>query len=113
MLERIVSCDGYVNFIIQVTELTDHYLDADVYEVTSWNAEDNTPCDKDKYCKAYMKWDGCCHVWFGEEDETGKSDGYMHLCGVDSWKKHILLMEELYKCAEENINSFDDSERWD
>ena len=108
----LTSSDDIPNFIIHVTEKEDHFINADIFEITSWKL-DNTVCEKELYCHVYMKWDGCCHIWFGERNENNNSNGYLHLCGVDSWKKHNIMMEALYKFAEENIKRFDSDEKWD
>lgn len=103
--------NGYVAFIAEITGKSETHINVSVYSVTGWDM-DKTPCDKELYCKAYLKWDGCCHVWFGEEDENDKQDGYLHLCGVKCWKDHIAMMEWLYKMAETEIPRFMNDERW-
>ena len=111
-LQCLVSRGGYIEFQIRVTEKGDHFINADIFEVISWRM-DNEPLETELYCKAYMKWDGCCHVWFGEEAETNKPNDCLHICGVRSWKGHVAMMEALYRFAEENIKLFDASEKWD
>jgi hypothetical protein len=88
-------------FRLTVTERSSHTISGTVEEVTAWNM-DNTAADFALYLTFYMKWDGCCHVWFGEK-EDGKQDGYLHLCGANCWEKHIFLMAELYRWAERAI----------
>jgi hypothetical protein len=72
-------------------------VDFAVYEVMSWG-DDNEPADERLYLKAYMKWDGCNHFRFGEE-EGGKQDGYLHLDGGDALRNHIRLMRFLSNYA--------------
>lgn len=90
----------YANFRLTVTERSDHAISGDIEEITAWECDDaHTPCDSEHYMSFYMKWDGCCHVWFGEKLDDKTHDGYLHLCGADSWDKHIALMRWLYKWA--------------
>lgn len=107
----LLGTDGYINFIADITEKSETHINVTVKEVTAWG-EDNQPLDADLYCNAYLKWDGCCHVWFGEEDENDKQSGYLHLCGVGSWKNHVAMMEWLYKLAETHIGKFTEAEKW-
>lgn len=101
----LFSVDGRcASFRLTVTERSSHTISGKVEEITSWAADGSwTPGEAELYLTFYMKWDGCCHVWFGEEDEGGKRDGYLHLCGADSWDKHVALMRWLYKWAETEI----------
>lgn len=114
LVKHFVGPDGYIGFIATVTKKSETHIDVTVEEVIAWG-EGNVPVQTELYCTAYMKWDGCCHVWFGEEEGEGdkkQQDGYLHLCGKHSWKQHIAMMEWLYKLASELIIRFDDSERW-
>lgn len=101
----LFSVDGRcASFRLTVTHRSSHTISGTVEEITSWAGDGSwAPGESELYLKFYMKWDGCCHVWFGEEDEEGKQDGYLHLCGADSWDKHIALMRWLYKWAEAEI----------
>ena len=75
-------------------------FEATVHEVTSWNT-DNSVRETEKYLSATIKWDGCSHVTFGDED------GYIHICGENSWKNHIRVMEALLDLAKSNLKSWD------
>ena len=34
-----------------------------------------------------VKWDGCAHLWFGNQDEPdGETDGYLHFCEKSHWQ---------------------------
>lgn len=95
--------DDYPCFRITVTKREGHYIDGTVEEIQVWEGDaEHTPAQFDPYLAFYMKFDGCCHVWFGEEVD-GKRDGYLHMCGARTWKKHILLMQYLYKWAAATI----------
>lgn len=88
-------------FRLTVAERTDSTISGIVEAVIAWNP-DGAACEFEPYLDFYMKWDGCCHVYFGEK-EDGRHDGYLHLCGAGSWERHIFLMAELYRWAEKAI----------
>jgi hypothetical protein len=64
-----------------------------VDEATSWG--DDGPGDFEHYLDFYMKWDGCCHINFGDKG----TDGYLHLCSRYAWENHKQLMDELWQWA--------------
>lgn len=92
---------GHAQFEIMANDISETSVNFDVYEITSWSADDKyTPLDKELYLTAYMKWDNCNHFWFGEKDgDDGKQDGYLHICGAESMENHLRLMEYLYSYA--------------
>ena len=99
------------NFLLKLTAQEPHFIEFDVYEIAAWSVDKKTdeieqPCEIELYLSGYIKWDGCSHIWFGEE-EDGKHDGYLHLCGKHRWDKHIQLMQELFDFASKKIDGFD------
>ena len=59
-----------------------------------------------KECKAPLEyhygahdsqWDGCSHVYFGEE-------GYIHICGGRKWRSHIEVCKRLFDLAAQYFN---------
>lgn len=108
----VVDADGTPNFLLWVSEKRSHSITVEVYEVMGLvgkfsDSQDFTePSDVELYLTAYIKWDGCSHVWFGEE-EKGTPTGYLHLCGKWCWNKHTRLMYELWDFASENIKYWD------
>jgi hypothetical protein len=103
MIPIMVDKNGLINFLINVKDKSDHHIAFEVYEVVSWNGEDDTPYEKELYLEGTVKWDGCSHVWFGEKDEKGNQDGYLHLCGKYYWDLHSELMTKVYDYAANNI----------
>lgn len=99
---------GYPIFRMTITEQTSSRVDFDVVAITSWEDDQGKePIDFEPYLKGCIKWDACSHVWFGDKD------GYLHLCGLNEWKKHIAVMEWIYKTISEKMGKdFDKSERW-
>lgn len=59
--------------------------------------------DDDWKCSAC----GDYHVFFGEKDENGNHDGYLHLCGKTYWARHVEVMNEVYALAEKTIAECD------
>jgi len=70
---------------------------ATVESVSGWDVDTDAPADFEPYLKCLIKWDSCSHFYFGEDPEDG--DGYIHMCGVRSYKEHIALVEFLYRLA--------------
>ena len=105
--ENLLSVDGYVNFIIEVTKPdVSHIMSFKVYEVISWECdEEKTPYDKELYVHGDIKWEGCSHIWFGEDD----SEGYLHLCGRSVWERHCGVMSEVFEYASRTITNWDSS----
>lgn len=54
-----------------------------------------------KYIHGTVKWDGCSHVYFGDE-------GYIHMCGGNEFKRIGAILEKVYKrCYELGKFDFD------
>jgi len=101
--------DGYIHFVVQITDPdVKHRMAFDVYEVTTWECDKhNTPSEMELYISGAIKWEGCSHVFFGEKDQEGKYDGYIHLCGKRYWKRHCEMMMALYSLSEKVIINYD------
>lgn len=95
---RIPCIDGTVTqFWINVTSRSECHVEGNVEEVIGWECDGkDTPCMTEHYLKFYMKWDGCCHVWFPDNN-------MLHLCGADAWDKHASIMLTLYAWAQDYI----------
>jgi hypothetical protein len=74
------------------------WFEADVDEVISWEM-DGTPAEFEPYLSCVIKWDSCSHFHFGGLADHGQRDGYLHLCGVQDFRKHVTLLRELYALA--------------
>lgn len=74
---------------------------ATVDQVTSWEVSGDEPSDHEPYLSCMIKWDSCSHFHFGEPrtDPREGRDGYLHLCGVDDFKNHAIILEALYRMA--------------
>lgn len=93
--------DAFANFRLTLkVKDSQYYISGSIDEIVSWQSDSYTPAQFEPYMDFSMKWDGCCHVHFGDKDESGNHDGYLHLCGAGDWDKHIRLMRELYIWAE-------------
>lgn len=81
---------GDFGFLITM-EPKGHYVNINVEEICARDVETNEMLETERYLKGSIKWDSCSHFWFGDEDK------YLHLCGVEDFERHILLMQFIYK----------------
>jgi hypothetical protein len=94
----------YDIFRITYSDDLEYFFEFEVHEVVGWDPESTKPIEFEPYVKGEIKWDGCSHVWFGEQE--AEKDGYLHLCGAICWNNHINLMKKLYEFAAENIKQY-------
>lgn len=80
-------------------EYRDVSFKATVYEINTWDSDTKKPYEPEHYMKCFIKWDSCAHVYFGEPDEDGSQDGYIHFCGLQSFQRHAQLIDHLYRIA--------------
>jgi len=103
-MEVLIKEGDCVTFLI---EFEDGDFEAsatfNVFEVSSWNAENNEVLDTEHYLKGYIKWDGCSHIWFGDED------GYLHLCGKTCFEKHIQVINAIWDVCSKKIKRWDNN----
>jgi hypothetical protein len=90
---------GMVEFTVQV-EVSDYSMNCVVYKATGWTMG-NEIIEDEKYLSAYIKWDGCSHFWFGDEDK------YQHLCGKTAVDNHCKVLQAVWELAEKSIREFD------
>lgn len=90
--------DTGFGFQVEVKEQSKFHINFNVYEITGRDLKGEA-VDLELYLTCSIKWDGCCHFWFGEREDDGQQDGYLHMCGVRSFKNHFRLMKELYQRA--------------
>lgn len=108
MLPLIKDSDGLILFFIEVSGDTEYKMQFKVYEVGGWLSDgENTPIDLELYVHGVVKWDGCSHIYFG--DDFGNPDGYLHLYGKSCYERHVSVMLELYNFASKTIEKFDKS----
>lgn len=100
IFEEIFFTDNdTANFLIEWGQIEGHFVSFIIHEVTSW-IDDNMPLDYEKYLSGTVKWDGCSHVNFGE------NDGYLHLCGKYYWDQHCLLIQTIWDICSKKIKDF-------
>jgi hypothetical protein len=98
-----------VSFLLKRKNTNYEYsFDFEVFEVISWSENEKTGCvdvphEIEPYISGFIKWDGCCHFYFG-----GDIRGYLHLCGKDCIEKHHKIIDYLYDLAKKTIKFFDD-----
>lgn len=102
-----VMIRNYPKFLIIANDDVEIRMQFEVHEVLSWECDkSNTPIDTELYLSGVIKWDGCSHLYFGNQ-ESGMPDGYIHLCGEEEWIAHNIMMEELYQYAADTIERYD------
>jgi hypothetical protein len=105
-METLIKNGDYINYLIDINKNTEICIEFKIYKVQGWECDEgNTPCEEDieLFIRGYIKWDGCSHFWFGEEENLG----YLHLCGrsaIDGLKE---VMDAVWKVAEEKIENWD------
>lgn len=97
--------EGYILFIIKIVEINAIHMKFEVYEVDTWECDDNhTPAESELYVEGTINSGGCSHIWFGDKDESGEQNGYLHLCGKIYWERHCELMFYISEIAETFFN---------
>lgn len=97
-------------------EYSETSFNAEVDLVVAWSGDDKyDPVEFEDYLSCYIKWDSCSHFYFGEKDEEGNRDSYLHVCGAQYYRDHIEIMQYLYKLAFEQMGRepYDNSERYE
>jgi hypothetical protein len=103
--------DGLFGFVVRIKKSSDAHCSFEVFEVVGDSTIDNPTFDaKDakhsptavldeakSYLICSIKFDGCSDFLFAD-------GGYLHMCGVRDYKKHIRLIEELHKLAGTFLN---------
>lgn len=89
----LLSSDEIPLYLISVDDDTEYYMTFRIFEVCSWDMEDN-PFEIELYLSGTIKWDGSFHLTFGED-----GDGYLHLGGKIGIENHCLIMKKLYELA--------------
>ena len=101
-MKPLITEDDRVLFLIEITEPIEASLDFNIWEVTAWDEDQNIVLEyNEKYISGRIKWDGCSHIWFGDEN------GYMHLCGKSDFYLLAKVMDAVWKIAETEIKNFD------
>lgn len=99
----IQDLGGLANFLIEFDEGQNFETRAEfsVFEVTSWI--DDKPCDIELYLKGTIKWDGCSHIYFGDEN------GYLHLCGKFYFDQHKKVIDAIWDVCSKKIIGFNEN----
>lgn len=102
MIEVLLKGDSHDTFVIDIED-GDHEtcIKFKVFEVASWDSDTKMPIDQELYLEGYIKWDGCSHFWFGDEDS------YIHMCGKQCFENHKKVFDALWDLAARTIKGFD------
>lgn len=105
-LVRIDNCDDYgINFSCWEISGLNHGPDGDKDIPTFGNSEDGfpeNPTDVGPDLTAWIKWDGCAHYRFAEEE-----NGYLHVCGNGNAQDLALLITTLFDEASRRVKQWD------
>lgn len=98
-METLVKSGESPLFLIEFTEDDFEYSAVfNVYIVNSWI--DDEPEETELYLKGIVKYDGCSHFWFGEQE------GYLHLCGKFYYEAHKKLMDAIWNICSKKITTW-------
>ena len=101
--ETLIEGNGHILFQIEFKEGSyETSVEFTVYEATGWAGDNNEIVDTEHYLTGYVKWDGCSHFNFGN------NDGYMHLCGKHDWESLKDVMDALWEVCRKKIINFDE-----
>lgn len=89
-----------IKYIFKVDTSSDNaaYLNGDLFEVVSWS--DGEPYETGHIANLYLKWDGCTHWRFNEEEEIDIQGNYWHICGSSNLEEIRVMMAFIWKCAQ-------------
>lgn len=119
--EKRITIEDFVPFgfgFRVVWEAEDHWADVRAYEIIGTDehgfalmARGDWEClpgdstanysEAEKYLSGFVKWDGCTELDMGQP----------HWCGPRDYKKHIALLEYIYRRAHELMGR-DPEEEW-
>ena len=61
---------------------------------------------------AYVKWDGCTHIWFKDYDSPHKLGCYHHICDIDEFIKVMQsLREHAARKSDQELEAMSEQER--
>ena len=102
IMEILIKEDDYINYFIETEPDKEVSLNFKVWQVNSWSM-DNKPCkdDLEIFVRGIIKWDGCSHIYFGDED------GYLYLCGRKYFDDMKKVLDAVWEKAEKEVAGFD------
>jgi hypothetical protein len=87
-------------FRVTITNADRYTFEGVVDSIDCWeDLVDWVPAEFEDYMEFFFKGDLCGQVTFGNKIEPTVErvrDGRLHICGVEYYARHILLMKELY-----------------
>lgn len=94
--------DGRITFLIECDPDKKYSIDFTVWKVTTWkNKHEPDHESLERFIKGEIKWDGCSHIYFGDEN------GYLHLCGRGYFDNMKNVLDAVWAKAEREIEHFD------
>ena len=99
-METLIKNGERITHLIECEDDKHSSLNFKVHEVISWTM-DNEVSDIEELLNGHIKWDGCSHIWFGDNDK------YLHLCGKSEFDKLKKVLDAVWDKAEKEIVIFD------
>lgn len=105
--------DSYMTF--QLFEVTAHSDNGDgKYSVKNYDKKGATSShettenisEAQTLIKGTIKWDGCSHIYFGDEE------GYIHVCGGGNWRMLIKVLDRIFEFAKEKLMEDHAKDMW-
>ncbi len=101
-MEALITEDNQVLYLIEYEgDNFDYGVNFNVYEASGWDIDTNEVVDTEHYLKGFIKWDGCSHIWFGDEN------GYLHICGKSYFERHKQVMDAIWDVCSKKIVKWD------
>lgn len=113
VVEQWKDLDITARFIDTVWDNETHGYEFELFEIVGWTGDNfkellyerkgstmsgdhskNGLEDAQPYLTGFIKWDGCSHMYFGDE-------GYLHLCGLNTFEKLQKVLQKLIDRARE------------
>lgn len=96
----LVFDNGCIEYVIYVKDKQKYNIEFEVFRVVSWTCE-GEPFFLKKSVEGNMSWDGCGHLYLGEEN------GYCYLCYKSGWESYCMMMAALWDYMSDNIEGWD------
>lgn len=94
LLGEMKNQDGLVVYraVLDQERGNSHSLTFTVWEITSWESDDEPTDNGIEVATFFVKWDGCSHVGFRD---PSLGSNWVHVCGV----KHMVATLDMLKWA--------------
>lgn len=101
-METLIKQNNLIKYLIKCNPDKEYTLEFEVWKVNYWS-ECNEPLEegREMFMRGSIKWDGRCHIHFGDEDN------YLHLEGYEDIKEIKKVIDTVWRKAEKEITCFE------